>query len=445
MPNSSRETDQQILTLLKQANNIGLKISELEKNLKPAMPRRTLQRRLASLQENGAILAQGAKSAVRYFIAESRFGLPLSKTAKRLKAQVGQPLTKRKPVAYQPDFLLSYQPNTTFYLSEKTRSHLFQIGQQFHQKLPPGTFVKKILQRLLIDLSWNSSRLEGNTYSLLETERLITYGAEAEGKNAFEAQMIINHKEAIAFMIEHVASLGLHKYRVLNIHALLSNNLLANPRARGQLRQIPVGINQTVYHPPEIPQVIESCFQTILDYASKIQDPFEQAFFLMVQLPYLQPFEDVNKRVSRLVANIPLMQYNLSPLSFIDVPQEEYIGGLLAVYELNNTTYLRDVFVWAYERSAMHYRLMQDTLTEPNILMMRYRKTLHELINIVVSSNVQGRKIITFIKKWSEQHVEKTDQPAFIRLAEQELASLHEGNIAVYHIPFEVFSKWQKK
>ena len=101
------------------------------------------------------------------------------------------------------------------------------------------------------------------------------------------------------------------------------------------MRAIPVGIAKTVYHPLAVPQLIEECFQHILDTAAAIADPFEQSFFAMVHLPYLQPFEDVNKRVSRLAANIPLIRHNLCPLSFVDVPERAYIDGILGVYELN--------------------------------------------------------------------------------------------------------------
>src|SRR5207244_5625048 len=96
------------------------------------------------------------------------------------------------------------------------------------------------------------------------------------------------------------------RYTLLNLHALLSDNLLADPQACGRLRVRPVRIGGTVYYPLEVPQLIEECFQQILDTAAAITDPFEQAFFAMVHLPYLQPFEDVNKRVSRLAANLPV-------------------------------------------------------------------------------------------------------------------------------------------
>jgi Fic family protein len=102
--------------------------------------------------------------------------------------------------------------------------------------------------------------------------------------------------------------------------------------------------------------------QQIVDTGAAIQNPFEQAFFAMVHLPYLQPFEDVNKRLSRLAANIPFIRENLSPLSFIDVPERAYVEGLLGVYELHRVELLRDVFVWAYDRSAKRYVAVRQSL-----------------------------------------------------------------------------------
>ena len=155
--------------------------------------------------------------------------------------------------------------------------------------------------------------------------------------------MILNHKAAIELLVEQASEVGFNRYTILNLHALLSDNLLADPRACGRLRAIPVAVSGTVYHPLEVPQLIEACFQKILDVAAAIADPFEQAFFAMVHLPYLQPFEDVNKRVSRLAANLPLIRENLSPLSFVDVPESAYVEGVLGVYELNRVELLRDV------------------------------------------------------------------------------------------------------
>ena len=134
-----------------------------------------------------------------------------------------------------------------------------------------------------------------------------------------------------------------------------------------------MGIDGTVYHPLEVPQLIEECFDKILDTAAAITDPFEQAFFALVHLAYLQGFEDVNKRVSRLAANIPLIRGNLCPLSFVDVPERAYIDGVLAIYELNRVELLRDVFVWACERSSARYSAVRQSLGEPDPFRLRYR------------------------------------------------------------------------
>lgn len=435
---------QKLLRILEAADK-GLKISEIEHLLDEDISRRTLQRRLESLLEMGKIIAEGQRSGRKYHRATQTSVISLSPESQELQRAILRPLSQRAHVHYNPDFLYSYKPNNSYYLAEEIRQHLHTIGQQFKHQLEPGTYVKRILHRLLIDLSWNSSRLEGNTYSLLETERLLDYGAEAEGKHAFEAQMILNHKDAIEFMVEQIDVPELNLYVVLNIHALLSNNLLANPKARGQLRQIPVGVGNTNYHPPEIPHLLDDYFRKILDTANQINDPFEQSFFIMVHMPYLQAFEDVNKRVSRLVSNIPLIKNNLSPLSFIDVPKREYVAGLVAIYELNRIELLRDIYVWAYERSVQHYQVEQYNLTDPNLLYMQYKDQLRDLILHVVKDNIRGKSIIDTIEQWSEKHISKEDRDKFSSVVEQEIASLHEGNIAVYGIRLEDFAKWKIK
>lgn len=422
----------------------GVQITQISRKLPNPISQRTLLRRLSALKEAKKIESKGKKSATRYYPIQNDSSLKLSVEAQSLKKHVNQVIQERDPVAYNRNFLYNYEPNVTYYLTQIERDHLKEQGQQFEHELEAGTYVKQILNRLLIDLSWNSSRLEGNTYSLLETERLIEFGAQADTKTAFETQMIINHKAAIEFMVECAADLEFSKYVVLNIHGLLSNNLLANPQARGQLRQIPVGIGRTVYHPLEIPQLIEESFECIIDKAAKIIDPFEQAFFSMVHLPYLQPFEDVNKRVSRLTANIPLIKNNLSPLSFIDVPKNDYISGLLAIYELNKTELMKDVFIWAYERSSTHYKLTRNLLGEPNLFQMKFDQKLKTIVRLVVETNLHRYDMIQAIENWSRDNIESSDREKFIKLVEQELASLHIGNIAIYNIKPIFFDKWKK-
>jgi len=267
------------------------------------------------------------------------------------------------PVSYDGAFLEAYTPGKTWYLSKALRTRLHEIGRTADAAQPAGTYAREIFARLLIDLAWASSRLEGNTYTRLDTQNLIEFGQRAEGKDATEAQMILNHKAAIELLVEHADAVRFNRYTMLNLHAALSENLLGDPSDEGRLRTRIVNITGTTYTPLGIPQKIEEYFNLLLTKADAITDPFEQAFFVMVQLPYLQPFADVNKRTSRLAANIPLITANLCPLSFVDIPQQAYVDAVLGVYELRRVDLLRDVFLWAYERSAAQYRVVREAMS----------------------------------------------------------------------------------
>ena len=176
--------------------------------------------------------------------------------------------------------------------------------------------------------------MEGNTYSLLETERLLQLGETTDGKDSREAQTILNHKSVIELLADQSDEIGFNRYTILNLHALLAENLLTDPQAGGRLRSIPLRTDGTLYHPLEVPQFIEDCFGRFLDTVTATTDPFEQAFFALAHLAYLQAFENVNKRVSRVAANIPLIRGNYCPLSFVDLPERAYIDDVLAHYEL---------------------------------------------------------------------------------------------------------------
>jgi Fic family protein len=357
---------------------------------------------------------------------------------------VCRPIQARHPVGYNRDFLNNYRPNETHYLSEKERNHLLAIGKSPDSQRPAGTYARQIFNRLLIDLSWNSSRLEGNTYSLLETERLLQLGEASEGKNRTEAQMILNHKAAIEFMVESANQMQFNNFTIFNLHALLSDNLLHDPRACGCLRLIPVGIAKSVYQPLTVPQLISEYFEQILDTAQAITDPFEQSFFVMVHLPYLQPFLDVNKRTSRLAANIPFICQNLCPLSFVDVPEQLYINALLGIYELNRVDLLREVFVWAYERSCFLYSATRQELGEPDLFRLRYRNLIITTIGEIIRKCMDKRKAVAAIKKKANEVVPKNDLAKFIEVVETELMSLHKGNIARFRLKPAEYDLWIK-
>lgn len=253
--------------------------------------------------------------------------------------------------------------------------------------------------------------------------------------------MILNHKAAIEMLVEEADRIGFDPFTFQNLHAILSENLLSNKNACGRLRRRPVDISGSVFQPLAMPQVLEDCFRLLLRKAADIPDPFEQAFFVMVQLPYLQPFEDVNKRVSRLGANIPLIQNNLCPLSFIDVPDQAYVDGILGVYEFNQVDLLRDIFVWAYERSCQRYLAVTQTMSEPDPLRIRYREALIRAVQAIVIGRQEPS--MENIQQASAELVPGNDAAAFNKMLQDDLERLHEGSVARYRLKLSEFLEWK--
>lgn len=443
----------------------GLTLAALQALLEGAASRRSLQRRLDEWLGRQAIRAEGVRRGRRYFntvtsgsivitppagqltlvpsAPAARESVPLSTAGREIQAIVRRPIAGRMPIGYQRAFLERYVPNQTQYLTDTLLAHLHELGRTPDEQRPAGTYARDILDRLLIDLSWASSRLEGNSYSLLDTRELIERGIAAEGKDAKETQMILNHKAAIELLVESAEDIGVNRYTVTNLHALLADNLLADPRNAGRLRDTPVAIGSSTYVPTAIPQLIEDMFARLLELGAAIRDPFEQSFFLLVHIPYLQPFIDVNKRTSRLASNIPLIKRNLVPLSFIDVPEQTYIDGLIGVYELNRVELLRDVFIWAYERSSRRYKTVRDSLPEPDPFRLKYRTALIEVVGEVVRRRLPPT--IDTVNELSRALVPANDLESFTQLALAELNGLHEGNIARFRLRPTEFRLWTGK
>lgn len=417
--------------------------------------RRTLQRRLDHLIKNEQVVSTGQSVACLYKlrsknaiaatlptrVTEIELYVPLSDEGLLIRDQVRQALMHRRPVGYQREFLEAYKPGVNWYLPAPIRAQLHEIGCTSTGKRVAGTHARDILNRLLVDLSWASSRLEGNTYSRLDTQNLIEFGQAAPGKDARETQMILNHKAAIEMLVENADEVGFNAFTFQNLHAVLSQNLMHEDEASGRLRRRPVEISGTVFHPLTMPQLLESFFQLLLQKADAIPDPFEQAFFLMVQLPYLQPFEDVNKRVSRIGANISLIKHNLCPLSFIDVPERAYVEGTLAVYELNRIELLRDVFVWAYERSCQRYLAITHNLADPDPLKIQHREALIEGVQAIVQGKLKPTQ--KTIRQLAQKLVSAKNQKAFERLLAQAILQLHESSVARYRLKRSEFLAWR--
>jgi hypothetical protein len=450
-----------ILSVVQHHDN-GASLGDITEVMEPKPASRTLQYRLKHLVSKGRLVKEGEGRWARYRLPttkaaaegtappakttaeEEAAAVPLSSSSAEIRRYLGQPLAARKPVGYKREFLDSYRPNETFYLSQAERSRLAEVGTPNFVAEGAGTYAKQILNRLLIDLSWNSSRLEGNTYSLLDTKRLIEFGQEAEGRDRLEAQMIVNHKDAISFLVGAADEIGFNRYTILNLHGILAQNLLADEAAAGRLRHIAVGIEKSTFHPLEVPQLIEECFNQLLTTAAAIEDPFEQALFTMVQLPYLQPFDDVNKRVSRLAANIPFIKRNLSPLSFTDVPRSLYTEAVLGVYELNKVDLLKDIFIWAYGRSAERYAAVRQSLGEPDPFRFKHSAALRQIVSEVIRGHMDRSAATAHIAAWSDKNIVRDERERFREMAEGELLGLHEGNFARYQIKPSEFDAWTK-
>jgi Fic family protein len=438
----------------------GAPFQDVADVLAGALNKRTLQRRLAKLAKEGRIEKRGKGTKTRYHSvaaaatalaaqnahpANDRLTLALKPSAAGLSIfnEISKPLQERKRVTYVRDLLDAYRPNHTFYLPAEIRQELATIGRVTDKAEPAGTYARHVLNRLLIELSFHSSRLEGNRYSILETKQLIEAGRTATGKDAEETQMIINHKAAIEFLVNSAETIGINKLTVQSLHAILSDNLLPDAADSGRLRQRPVDIGGSVYVPLAVPQLVEELFIQVLNLAAQIHDPFEQAFFLLVHLPYLQPFADVNKRVSRLSANIPLIRNNLKPLSFVDVPKSDYVAGLLGVYELNRIELLRDVFVWAYKRSAEQYAVIRESLGSPDEFKLRYRPQIKSAVAHVIQSGIPAKEVLTRIGHWAaENEVAEEDLARFVAIIEAEILGLQEWNIARYPFTPNQYKAW---
>ncbi len=401
----------------------GGRREDIRRHAAPDVSETTIWRALKRLVEEGKLEVSGKGRATRYSLAGAAV----------VRAYLETPYNRRKPAGYKKDFLDRYIPNKTFYLSEAERQRLREAGTPIASSLPAGTYARRILERLLVDLSWASSRMEGNTYDLLETERLIRFGQEAAGKDRKEAVMILNHKEAIQYVVDNLDSISINRPDFYNIHALLADGLLADPAMAGRLRRMPVGITHSSYSPLGDQFAIEEEFDIVLAKAGAIADPFEQSFFLLVHIPYLQAFDDVNKRTSRIASNIPLLKAELAPMSFLTMEDRGYIDGLLGVYELNNVSLLRDVYIDAYLTSAENYKTLRAEVETPDKAALVYREFVREAVRRSVLEWKTFRPELVMAMA-ADADIPEADREQVVNYVGHEFRGLHEGNVIRYRL-----------
>jgi len=329
-----------------------LRTSEIMERVEPKVSRQYLIRHLGDLVDKGLLAKEGAGPKVRYVLDEE--GLTNAYFA------VDPLLRADKP--FDMGIIRDYEPNVSRLMPEDMARELRKVSDA---SIKAGDTINRVVfRRYMVDFAWASSRMEGNTYTLIETHALLDEGEPAQDRSEGEAQMLRNHADAIEYVIDNARDLRITPMELRGIHAMLSRGLLSNPDDEGRIRRSIVEIGRSVYRPASMPQVLEEGLALIADRAREIRDPFEQSLFLLVQLSYLQPFIDVNKRTARVAANIPLLKAGLCPLSFYGMDEDAYVEGLLAWYELNTPTRIARTYREGYRAAAERYRSYGSRLSD---------------------------------------------------------------------------------
>jgi len=441
----SKQSKDHLIHILQQLEKPA-KFREIYNNFNMAYSERTVRRWLSELSEQEIINKTGAKKGTCYQLAYSNdtvinsFQEYLSSDAKIAVQYVRQPVFNRKPVTYNDNWIKSYIPNKTFYLPEKTRLELDKLGRSNLMNEPAGTYARQIYNRLLIDLSYNSSRLEGNTYSLVDTEKLILQGIDRQDKLDEERVMILNHKEAICYLVEQAQLIEINSTSICTLHYLLADGLVL-PEYSGHVRNQGVRIGVSSYHPLEDPQQLSSRLVEICSKASLINEPFEQSLFLLAHIAYLQAFIDVNKRVSRLSANIPLIKNNLIPLSFNDIDKTYYANAMIAIYELNDISVLSDIFCFSYRRSCEQYKVTKKIVGFDEIR-VRYRNNRREIIRHIITHKLTGAELKSYTQEQSIALINTDNISGFIQTVYDDLKTISPSHIQGMGISGQQLKQW---
>ena len=424
-----------------------MSLPELLQKLEGNLKERSVRRWLNQWVQEGTVKKIGQKRGTKYLIA-GRTTKQASADASSCFSSLGlqvierirKPLFERKPVAYAEDWFDSYRPNIDYYLPLALRKQLVKAGQRANAHDPAGTYAHQIFHRLLIDLSYNSSRLEGNTYSLLDTERLLLHGDSAEGKLDEEKIMILNHKEAIRYLVDNAPKLKVSRNVICTLHYLLSDGLV-EPKEAGKVRRQGVRIGGSVYIPFEDPRRLEKQLERVASKAALIKDPFEQSIFLLAHISYLQAFVDVNKRVARLSANISLIQGNLVPLAFNDVRIDDYMSAMIALYELSSVKPLVDLYIYSYMRTCAAYDSIVKALGFDEIR-VRFRQERREIIREILHKKWAGKTLEDVIRKKAAKKVPPSAQDDFVEDILEDLDQIDESRLAGLGVSVEQLHEW---
>jgi Fic family protein len=238
--------------------------------------------------------------------------------------------------------------------TDAEKDKLLALNEMYRKKIRDisADALKKEIERLNIDFSWKSSKIEGNTYSLLETEQLIKNQKEASGRTKEEAIMILNHKKALDYIGNNKKDFQSTSVpKIENIHSLLADGL----NVTKNLRKTLVGITGTNYKPLDNEFQIKEALEKTCKLVNETKDIFEKAIVLMLLIAYIQPFVDGNKRTSRLFGNAILQSFDCCPLSYRSMDEGEYKKAILLFYEQNNISYFKELFSKQFEFAVENY------------------------------------------------------------------------------------------
>ena len=310
----------------------------------------TGKRLLAEAVARGAIETVGKGPATRYRLAPaSLVTLPLS-----IDTYFQQEIDERQgQTSFNFALIRDILPTISIFTPDE-HAHLVALQHEFQTRVSgmAERDYRQEMSRLGIDLSWKSSQIEGNTYTLLETERLLNDLQPAPGKSREEAIMLLNHKNALNFILDHPdVVLPLTVRAIEDIHALLVRDLDVDTH----LRRHRVGITGTNYRPLDNEFQLRDALDDTCALINAKQDVFEQALLLLLLLSYIQPFADGNKRTARLTANALLVAHAHCPISFRTVDPLDYKKALLLFYEQNNLFAFKQIFINQFEFAVHTY------------------------------------------------------------------------------------------
>jgi len=422
----------------------------------PDIPQRTIRDALARLHYG--IESSGAKRGKKYRLRQ-RVGaaniaettvpkgerLQFSEQALRALNYVRQPKVKRPPVEFNHALLAGYQPNKSRYLPVASAQRLERIGKRMGLAGQAGTYVLKIYDQLLLDLSFHSSRMEGNTYSREQADRLIRQQQAAAERSDQETTMILNHKDAIEYLVKRVHSDDLSIDVIQTLHALLSENLVSYGYA-GVIRDTDVLIGDSAYVPlsgeGEGKYHLATQLNLVIKKANAIADIFERSLFLLLHISYLQAFIDVNKRTARLICILPMIKNDYIPISFVGVDQDTYVSCLISFYETGAWQPMAEYFAISYEKSCQQFSEAAKQ-TGWDEFGARYRQQRREILARVVQELIPEDKAGEYARQYLPDGVAIEDIPGFCKMIETATRSLNFAQLAGIGVSRQAFERWR--